>query len=92
MIPIIFKGYKKAKSAMKMTKTIHGNISLDSLWYQQIGRQRLWLTSLDDNWAGMDDDGRNFKDNADFILVLFKLLLNDDGLNNIENWKEMKKW
>lgn len=92
MIPIIFKGFKSAKGIMNMTKTTHGNISLDSLQQQMIGRQRLYLTNIDDNWAGMDDDMRKQKDNADFILVLFKLLYNDDGISTVDNWKEMKKW
>lgn len=58
MIPILFRGYKQAKGIMKMTKNIHGSVSLDSLWMQHIGRQRLWLTNIDDNWAGFDDDAR----------------------------------
>lgn len=57
-----------------------------------MGRQRLYLTGIDDNWAGMDDDARAYKDNKDFIIALFKLLFNDDGIDSIENWKEMKKF
>lgn len=56
-----------------------------------MGRQRLYLTGIDDNLAGMDDDARAQKDNADFIMVIFKLLYNDDGFNTITDWKEMKK-
>jgi len=31
MIPVLFKGYKKARQLMKTTKTMHGSLNIDSM-------------------------------------------------------------
>jgi len=40
---------------MKGFKLLHGSLNLDSMYFQMIGRQRLWLTDVQD-WTSLDDD------------------------------------
>jgi len=43
---------------MQITKNLHGSISLDTIYYQNIDRQRIWFTIIDDQWGTLSDDDR----------------------------------
>lgn len=77
-IPLLFRAFKDAHKLLDMTKSLHGSISMDSMYWQNINRQVLWFTSIEDNWATMSDQERKSKDVKDFVSLLFKLVFNDD--------------
>jgi len=78
MIPLLFRAFKEAHKLLKLTKSLHGSINLDTLVWQNIGKQVLWFTSIEDNWSTMSDADRQSKDVNDFLAVVFALIFNDD--------------
>lgn len=73
-----------------MTKSLHGSLSLDTMYWQNINKQVLWLTGIEDNWSTMSDTDRQSKDVKDFIGVMFKLTFNDDTFE-VKNWTDIGK-
>lgn len=77
-IPLLFRAFKEAHKLLDLTKSLHGSVSIDTLYWQNINKQVLWFTSIDDNLSTMSDADRQTKDVKDFIGVLFKLIFNND--------------
>jgi len=77
-IPLIFRAFKAIHNIIQPSKSLHGNINIDSLLWQNVSKQVLWYTSVIDNWTSMSDSERGSKDVKDFISVLFKIMLNDN--------------
>mmetsp|Transcript_36959 Transcript_36959/g.80502 ORF Transcript_36959/g.80502 Transcript_36959/m.80502 type:complete len:119 (-) Transcript_36959:359-715(-) len=77
-IPLLFRAFKQGHKLLDMTKSLHGSISMDSMYWQNINKQVLWFTAIEDNWATMSDEERKSKDVKDFVSLMFKLIFNDD--------------
>lgn len=89
-IPLLFRAFKESHKLLDLTKSLHGSLTLDTLYWQNINKQVLWLTGLEDNWSTMSDEVRQSKDVKDFVAVLFKLIFNDDTYE-VKNFDDLKK-
>jgi len=95
LVPLLFRSFKEAHKLLKLTKSLHGSVSLDSLVWQNIGKQVLWFTNIEDNWSTMSEADRQSKDVNDFLAVMFSLIFNDDTWEktfSTKTWDKDQLW